>query len=63
MAFYLMKTYAKALFHLLQELTSKLTASIFIQSQCSKVSFNEMEAPAANSQDGFALTGQEGFVL
>ena len=49
----------KALFYLSQELTCKLAASIFIQSQCSKVYFNEMQALAESLQVGFAITGKE----
>ena len=49
----------KAVFHLSQKSTRKLTASIFIQSQCPKVYFNEMKALAASLQVGFAVSGKE----
>mgnify|MGYP002803457610 CR=1 FL=1 len=49
----------KALFYLSQESTRKLAASIFIQSQCSKVYFNEMHTLAASLRVGFAITAKE----
>ena len=49
----------KALLHLSQESTRKLAASIFIQSQCSKVYFNEMHTLAASLRVGFAISGKE----
>ena len=52
-----------ALFHISQESTRKLAASIFVQSQYSKVYFNEMQALAASLQVGFAITGKSTHLL
>ena len=55
----LILTCFKALFHLSQESTRKLAESIFIQSQCSKVYFNEMHTLAASLRVGFAISGKQ----
>ena len=49
----------KALFHLLSESTRKLSASIFIQLQCSKVYFDVTQALATRLQAAFAITEKE----
>ena len=43
----------------LQESAHKLAASIFIQSEGSKVYFNEMQELAASLQVGFGKSGKE----
>ena len=43
-------------FQLSLESTCKLSESIFIQSQCTKVYFNEMQALAVTLQVGFAIS-------
>ena len=58
-----LKPQVKALSHLSQELTRKLAASIFIQSQCLKVYFNKMQELAASLQAGFAIRGKEPYIL
>ena len=53
----------KGSFPLIAEITRKVAASIFIQSQCSKVCFNEMQALATSLQVGFAISGKEPQIL
>ena len=53
-----MRSIAEQKYQLSQESTHMLAASISIQSQCSKVYFNEMQALTARLLVGFGVTGK-----
>ena len=53
-----MRAIAEHQYQLSQESTHMLAASTFIQSQCSKVYFNEMQTLTARLQVGFGVTGK-----